>query len=165
MPVPDPVLSRAKPGDLVGIEVGCPRGDCDWCETYASAEVVNEYGVRDPMPARCKVHGLPVVVEQIVEVIGEHEKPRPQTHTGPSSESPPPDWWFADGPTQLEHLCSLIGLRQFFHAEPLPARPLFGVVREVYLGLQDQARVCFVDGVGRVHHHDFDELARNAGFS
>jgi hypothetical protein len=65
----DPVLASARPGDLVGIEVSCPRYDCDWREPLASAEVVNEYGVRDPLPSRCRVHGLHVKVDKIVEVV------------------------------------------------------------------------------------------------
>jgi hypothetical protein len=66
---PDPVLVTAKPGDLVGIEVGCPRYDCDWREPHASAAVVNEYGVRDPLPLRCPRHDLHVRTIRIVEVI------------------------------------------------------------------------------------------------
>ena len=65
----DPVLLAAKPGDLVGIEVECPRGECDWREEHASAVVVNEYGVRDPMPLRCLRHRLHVDVSRIVEVV------------------------------------------------------------------------------------------------
>lgn len=65
----DPVLATAKRGDLVGVVVTCPRFDCDWREEHASAEVVNEYGVRDPLPARCRVHGLLVKVERVVEVV------------------------------------------------------------------------------------------------
>jgi hypothetical protein len=65
----DPVLVTAQPGDLVGVIVVCPRGDCDWREEHASAEVVNEYGVRDPLPKRCPRHDLRVNVERIVEVI------------------------------------------------------------------------------------------------
>jgi hypothetical protein len=72
VPEPHPVLQDAvaRSARFVGCEVKCPRYDCDWREDLASAEVVNEYGVRKPMPARCKVHGLPVVTDRIVEVIG-----------------------------------------------------------------------------------------------
>lgn len=66
---PNPVLLTATPGDLVGVEVECPRYDCEWREPHGSAEVVNEYGVRDPLPRRCRDHGLPVRVVRIVEVI------------------------------------------------------------------------------------------------
>jgi hypothetical protein len=69
MAKPDPVLATAKPGDLVGVEVCCPRFDCDWREPHASAEVVNEYGVCDPLPRRCPQHGILVKVARIVEVI------------------------------------------------------------------------------------------------
>lgn len=69
MAQPDPVLATARPGDLVGIEVECPRADCNWHEPHASAEVVNEYGVKDPLPLRCKVHGTHVRVRRIVEVV------------------------------------------------------------------------------------------------
>ncbi len=65
----DDVLATADPGDLVGIVVSCPRFDCEWVEPYASAEVVNQYGVRDPLPKRCPIHHLPVKVERIVEVV------------------------------------------------------------------------------------------------
>ena len=65
----DPVLATDEPGDLVGVVVSYPRFDCDWREEHASAEVVNEYGVRDPMPARCERHGILVRVERIVEVV------------------------------------------------------------------------------------------------
>lgn len=64
-----PVLLDAKPGDLVGVEVECPRYDCDWREPHASAAVVNEHGVRDPLPLRCPRHKLRVRVARIVEVI------------------------------------------------------------------------------------------------
>ena len=66
----NPILLTAKPDALVGVRVKCPRYNCDWREDYASAEVVNEYGVRDPIPGRCKKCGLPVKVERIVEVVG-----------------------------------------------------------------------------------------------
>jgi hypothetical protein len=71
-PTPDPVLQAALAAGarFVGVEVGCPRYDCDWGETYASAEVVNEYGVKEPIPERCARHDLRVKVERIVEVIG-----------------------------------------------------------------------------------------------
>lgn len=71
MATPDPVLLTAQPGDLVGVEVSCPRWKCEWRELYASAEVVNEYGVRDPMPTRCPTHGIHVRVDRIVEVIAD----------------------------------------------------------------------------------------------
>lgn len=65
----DPVLATAEPGDLVGIVVVCPRHGCDWREESATAEVVNEYGVRDPLPKVCPIHGIHVDVERIVEVV------------------------------------------------------------------------------------------------
>lgn len=64
----DPVLTTAKPGDLVGVEIECPRHDCDWT-SLASAEVVNQYGVTDPVPKRCPRHHLLVRVTKIVEVV------------------------------------------------------------------------------------------------
>jgi hypothetical protein len=67
--IADPVLVHAEPGDLVGIEVSCPRYDCDWRCEHASAEVVNKFGVRDPIPKRCPRHHLPVRVERIVEIV------------------------------------------------------------------------------------------------
>lgn len=60
-----PVLIGAKPGEFVGVVVKCPRYDCDWREEHASAEVVNEYGVCDPIPRRCPEHGLLVAIESI----------------------------------------------------------------------------------------------------
>jgi hypothetical protein len=66
---PDRVLAAASPGDLVGIEVECPRHDCAWREAHGSAEVVNEYGVCDPLPLRCPEHGLRVHIARIVKVI------------------------------------------------------------------------------------------------
>jgi hypothetical protein len=71
--VPHPILKRARPGQFVGVELRCPRYDCDWRENHGSAQVVNEYGVRDPIPAFCKRCGLHVEVERIVEVVGGRE--------------------------------------------------------------------------------------------
>jgi hypothetical protein len=66
----DPVLASAERGDLVGVVAVCPRFGCDWREEHASAEVVNEHGVRDVVPSRCGVHrDTHVRVERIVEVI------------------------------------------------------------------------------------------------
>lgn len=68
-PRPDPVLVTAQPYNLVGVEVSCPVFKCEWRELHASAEVVNEYGVRDPMPSHCPKHGIRVRVDRIVEVV------------------------------------------------------------------------------------------------
>jgi hypothetical protein len=68
-PTPDPVLLTARPGDLVGIEVACPLFNCEW-KGIGSAEVVNEYGVKDPLPKCCPTHGLHVNVTRVVEVVG-----------------------------------------------------------------------------------------------
>ena len=56
-PVADPLLAQAARGDLVGLEVCCPRDDCG-ATWDASAEVVNAYGVEKIMPDRCPRHGL-----------------------------------------------------------------------------------------------------------
>jgi hypothetical protein len=71
MAEPDPVLASAEPGQFAGVEVECPRYDCDWSEKYATAVVVNEYGVRNVMPARCERHDLPVDVTRIVTIVGD----------------------------------------------------------------------------------------------
>jgi hypothetical protein len=53
----DPLLAQAVPGDLVGVRLSCPRGDCSECWD-ASASVVNVHGVGALLPARCPVHQL-----------------------------------------------------------------------------------------------------------
>lgn len=70
MAEPNAILKRATPGQFAGVEVACPRADCDWRDPFASAVVVNEYGVKDPIPDRCEIHGLPVRTEKIVTIIG-----------------------------------------------------------------------------------------------
>jgi hypothetical protein len=68
-------LRGAPAGESVGAELRCPRYDCDWTEPHGSAEVVNEYGVKDPVPARCKRCGLRVEVVSVVRLsAGEGER-------------------------------------------------------------------------------------------
>lgn len=83
-----PILEQARPGQFVGVELCCPRYDCDWREKYGSAVVVNEYGVRDPLPDRCKKCGLPVKVERIVEIVDDLPKNWPDPLPDAVSSSP-----------------------------------------------------------------------------
>lgn len=51
---PNPVCEKYGPGAAVGVDLRCPRHEHRDRVIHGSAEVVNEYGVRDPLPKRCR---------------------------------------------------------------------------------------------------------------
>lgn len=66
MATPHPVLARLGHPTYVGVDLECPRQGCNarWRGTALS---VNEYGVRDCQPAKCKC-GITGRVVLIVDV-------------------------------------------------------------------------------------------------
>ena len=63
------VLANYGPDATVAVDLRCPRFGCGG-EAKGTAVVVNEYGVRDPLPKRCRC-GVLYRVERIVDIEAE----------------------------------------------------------------------------------------------
>jgi hypothetical protein len=61
-----PVCAKYGEGATVAVDLRCPRFNCGQTR-HGTAIVVNEYGVRDPIPARCEC-GVSFRVERIVDI-------------------------------------------------------------------------------------------------
>jgi hypothetical protein len=70
----NPVCEKYGEGATVAVDLHCPRFNCEQTR-HGTAIVVNEYGVRDPIPARCKC-GVMFRVKRIVDIELEAEAGR-----------------------------------------------------------------------------------------
>jgi hypothetical protein len=76
------VCVKYGPGAAVGVDAKCPNWNCrEGPILPASAEVVNDYGVRDVRPRRCQDCGVLLEVVRIVDIEDE------AAHSHDSSEA------------------------------------------------------------------------------